>query len=215
MDGYQTEQEQVEAIKKWWKENGKAVLLGVIVGVAALVGGRMWIEHKQGRAETASAYYEAMMQKAARGEANAALQQGGQIVQQFGGTPYAPLAALAMAKIKVEQGDSAAAGVHLRWVMEHAEQKGLQHIARLRLAELLIGDGQYAEALDLVSGAEQGGFAASHEELAGDVHLALGAREKARDAYAKALAALGPNSAGRGLLQMKLDDVGGAPGGEP
>jgi len=215
VDGYQTEQEQVEAIKKWWKENGRAVILGVVVGMAALVGGRMWIEHKQGRAETASMHYEAMMQKVARGEAGAVLQQGGQIVQQFAGTPYAALAALAMAKVKVEQGDSAAAGAHLRWVMEHAEQKGLQHIARLRLAELLIGSGQYAEALDLVSVAEQGGFAPSYEELKGDIHLALGAREKARDAYAQALAALGPNSVSRGLLQMKLDDLGGAPGGEP
>jgi len=218
VDVYQTEQEQVEAIKKWWKENGKAVILGVVVGLAGLVGGRMWIEHKQGRAETASLHYEAMMQKAARGEADAVLQQGGQIVQQFGGTPYASLAALAMAKVKVEQGDSAAAGTHLRWVMEHTEQKGLEHIARLRLAELLIGDGQYAAALDLVATAEQGGYAASYEELKGDIYLATGVKQKARDAYVKALAGLPPNAGSRGLLQMKLDDLSateGMPGGGP
>ena len=58
MSGYETDEEQLEALKKWWAENGKAVLVGVVLGLGAIFGWRGWISHEQGRSEAASALYE-------------------------------------------------------------------------------------------------------------------------------------------------------------
>ena len=37
-----TEEEQVEALKSWWKENGKSLIMGVVIAVAAVFGWRGW-----------------------------------------------------------------------------------------------------------------------------------------------------------------------------
>ena len=62
MNVYATEEEQVEALKKWWKQNGKSVLGGVLIGVAVIYGGKTWLQQHNRQIEVASAEYEAMIQ---------------------------------------------------------------------------------------------------------------------------------------------------------
>ena len=45
MDVYKTEEEQVEAIKKWWQENGKSIIAGVVIGITAIFGWRAYDSH--------------------------------------------------------------------------------------------------------------------------------------------------------------------------
>ena len=42
MDIYASEEEQVQAIKKWGKENGPGIIAGLILGLGALFGWRYW-----------------------------------------------------------------------------------------------------------------------------------------------------------------------------
>ena len=210
METYTTEEQQVEAIKKWWAENKMSVIGGVVIGVSALWGGRAWLDGQASHAEAASATYQIMLEQMTRGNNEDAAAQGAQILGQFSDTPYSSLAALSMAKIKLDAGDAAAASSHLRWALDNAKEDAVQHEARLRLAKLLLADAKYDEALTILSGVEASVYAATYEQVKGDIHLAAGQLESARTAYGRALAGMTPMERGRELLQMKLDNLGDA-----
>lgn len=58
MEIYENEHDQVDAIKRFFAENGKALVVGVILGVGALVGWRYWNNHQADSARGASLSYE-------------------------------------------------------------------------------------------------------------------------------------------------------------
>lgn len=210
MDVYTTEEQQVEAIKKWWHDNKWSIIGGVVIGLAAIWAGRMWLDNQRAYGEAASAAYQVMMERMERGATEEASQVGAQILGQFADTPYAALASLAMAKLKVEGGDLASAKSHLRWALDNSKEPAVQHEARLRLARVILSEGNGAEALSLLNGIVAGSFAPAYEELKGDIHVAAGDVALAREAYRKALDLLDPTSPSRQLLQIKLDDLGEA-----
>ena len=210
MDTYTTEEQQVEAIKKWWNENKWSVIGGVVIGISALWGGRAWLDNQHAYTEAASATYQVMLEQMSSGKNEDAATQGAQLLGQFSDTPYASLAALAMAKIKLDAGDATAASSHLRWALDNTKEDAVRHEARLRLAKLLLADSKFEEALTLLNGVDAGVYVSGYEQLKGDIHLAAGQLELARTAYGRALAAMAPTEPGRKLLQMKLDNLGGA-----
>lgn len=208
MNVYATEEEQVEAIKKWWKENGKSVIGGVLIGVAVLYGGKMWFEQRNQHMEMASAEYEAMMQDLNQDKKNEAADRGAAILGQYADTAYGELAALAMAKIKVDENDLVAAKSHLQWALDNAKQEEIKRIARLRLARVLHAEGKQDEALQLLNNVNVGKFAAAYDELKGDIYVAKGDVAQARTHYDLALQSLEPTSRVRRYIEMKLDDLG-------
>ena len=213
MDVYETEQQQIEAVKKWWKENGRAASAGVIIGVALVFAAWAWRDHGKTQAETASVEYRQLIEELAQDKQDAALQRAARIQGQYARTPYAVLAALAQARIKMDQGDTAAAGLHLRWALDNAAQPELEHIARLRLARVMLERVEKSAALKLIEPVKSDAFAAQYEELRGDIYLALNQPAAARVSYQRALALLTPDS-GQALLQMKLDDLGTGAGAQ-
>lgn len=161
-------------------------------------------------AGAASATYQMMLEQMSRGNNEDAATQGAQLLGQFADTPYSSLAALSMAKLKLDAGDATAASSHLRWALDNTKEDAVKHEARLRLAKLLLADAKYDEALVLLNGVETTVYTASYEQLKGDIHLAAGQPESARTAYNRALAGMAPTERGRELLQMKLDNLGDA-----
>ena len=207
MDVYTSEEQQIEAIKKWWQKNAKAIIGGIVLGLAIVFGGRAWMDYRSSHAASASIQYETMMTAMDQGMDEVALQQGGSIIGKYSDTPYAPLAELATAKIKLKQGDTTAARTRLRWALDNAKNAEIQNIARLRLARVMLNDGEYQQALALLGEKDPGGFLSAYEELKGDTYIALAKPDKARESYQKALNSLDPKSRDRSVLQMKLDDV--------
>ncbi|MBK5967828.1 YfgM family protein, partial [Thiorhodovibrio winogradskyi] len=57
----QTDEEKAEAIKKWWKENGVAVVTGVAIGLAAIFGWRGWTGYQEQRGQQASLAFEELL----------------------------------------------------------------------------------------------------------------------------------------------------------
>lgn len=208
MDAYTTEEQQVEAIKKWWRENKWSLIGGVAIGAGALWGGRLWLDNQNAVTEAASTEYQMMLQQVSRDQDTQAAEHAAQLLGQYADTPYAALAALAMARVKLEAGDVAAASSHLRWALDNTEQEPVRHEARLRLARLLLAQDKGSEALTLLNTVESGVYEADYEQLKGDIQLAAGQSGVARTAYTRALAAMEPTAPGRPLLQMKLDDLG-------
>lgn len=211
MDIYQSEDEQVEALKKWWKENGTSVIVGLIVGVGAVLGWRGWVGYTESQGQRASMAYEEMLGAVENGEHDSAVKAGERIQKEYASTPYADLAGLGLAQVYVNANDPASAERQLVWVMENTGSAEMRHIARLRLARVWFAQERVDAALDLIQAEESGSFAAIYEELKGDLHKSKGAVSEARSAYQKALAVGTKN---HDLVQMKLDELGTAPGKE-
>jgi predicted negative regulator of RcsB-dependent stress response len=205
---HSTEEQQVEAIKKWWKENRWSLIGGVAIGVAALIGGRAWVDGQNSYMEAASSEYLSMQEKMTSGKTDEAATHGAQLLGQFSDTPYASLAAMVMAKIKMDAGDLLAASSHLRWALDNASQDAVKHEARLRLSRILFADKKSAEALALLDVPGTGHYTSAYEQLKGDIYVADGKPESARTAYSRALKQMSPTASDRTSLQMKLDDLG-------
>ncbi|MCB1787720.1 MAG: tetratricopeptide repeat protein [Chromatiaceae bacterium] len=206
MSTYQTEEEQVEAIKKWWKENGKSVIGGVVLGFAVIGGWQGWQGWQRSQAEAASTLFDRMRLAVQQDQPNKAIEDGKQLIGEFGGSAYASFAALELAKLSYQQGEKAAARNHLQWVADSAPDPTIRELARLRLGRLLLDLADLDALQALLATPASDAFAGEFAELRGDLALARGDQTAAREAYQEALAK-GVEDAS--LLRMKLVDVGG------
>lgn len=204
---YESEREQLDAVKKWWKENGKAVIIGAVLGLGTLIGWQQWQASVKAARESASLEYDVLLAELEKHNYQGVKDRGANILNKFDGTPYASLAALALAKVHVEEGDSTAARAYLQQVIDKGDDPQLKHVARLRLARLMLSEDQAQQALDLVKGVDAGGFASSYDELKGDIYAALGNVAEARSAYERAIAAM-DSALDQSVIKMKLDDLG-------
>lgn len=214
MDAYRTDDEQVEALKRWWKENGTSTLLAVAVAVAGYFGWQAWDTRQVQQAEAASSNYQQLLQLSMEIEQQAtdaryttASHLVDTLKTDFSSTDYARYAALMQAKLKVSQDDLAAAEAELRWVLDSKPEPSMMQISNLRLARVLFASGQVEQALALIDGADYGEFAGSYYELRGDIESSQGNVEAARQAYQRALEQ-GPVAAGGApLVRMKLESL--------
>ncbi|MCI0505221.1 MAG: tetratricopeptide repeat protein [Gammaproteobacteria bacterium] len=221
MDVYTTEDEQIAAIKKWWKENWLSLFGGILIGAGILFGWKYWNDSKNFHTESASVEYEAMIQSLAKNQLEESSSHAATLLGQYADTPYAGLAALTMAKIKADKDDLVAAKSHLRWAMDNVQQQEVKTEAQIRLARILLAEGKHDEALQQVSNIQLSPYKAVVEELKGDIYVAKGDIVNARTAYSLALAELDQSTSGaapraRNFIQIKLDDLGEVPrpGGE-
>ena len=219
MEVYSTEEEQIAAIKKWWKENWLSLFGGVLIGIGVLAGGKYWIDTRNFHSESASVEYEAMMQSLTRDQLEEASNRAATLLGQYADTPYAGLAAMAMAKIKVDKDDLVTAKSHLRWALDNVQQNEIKMEAKIRLARILLAEQKFDEALEQVVAIKEQPYKVVVEELKGDIYVAKGDVENARTAYSLALAELDMPTSGasprmRNFLQMKLDDLGEVPAPE-
>ena len=208
MEAYASEQEQVEALKKWWKENGSSVITGLLLGLAVIFGTRAWFGYQDRQQEAASHLYVQFMNGLERNDPEQASQAGDALVSEYSRSPYAALAALGMARQQIEAGEPEAARAQLQWVLDRTRTESLRHSARLRLVRLLIAMEDFAAAGSLLEQADAAGpYAPLYDELRGDLAMAQGDRHGARAAYQAALDAMDAEAPTRPLVRIKLDDV--------
>ncbi|MEA3638920.1 MAG: tetratricopeptide repeat protein [Lamprobacter sp.] len=204
-----TDDEKVEAIKKWWKENGTAVVAGILIGLVAVFGWRAWVNHQDQVGQNASLAFEQLMMATGSGQHDSAIKQAENLVNQHAGTPYAALADLALAKVRVEQDDLDGAAKALRSAVERAKDPSLATLAALRLARVLIASNALDDALAVIEQQDQGtAFSADFAGLRGDIAVAKGQTAEARAAYEAAIAG---NAGLSRLIELKLQDLPAAP----
>ena len=208
MDLHRTDEERVESLKNWWSEHGRSLIVGLVVGIAGVSGWTFWQDHEQRQAEAASALFDTAGAAARAGDRTALKEAGTALLSDHASREYAAAAALLLAKSELEHGSPDEAKAHFRWVMEHSGLPELRRVARLRLAETVFSEGAFDEALALLDETGSGPFAAAGDDLRGDVHYALGERDKAREAWERAAAGYSDSPASRRLLMLKLNDLG-------
>lgn len=201
MAEYATDEEQVEAIKKWWSENGYYLVGGIVLGLGLLVGWNYWKGYKVELGEGGSAVYS-QLANSQNANAEALLSE---LEADFSGTPYLTLGLLQSAKDAVEKKDWATAESELRKAAEAGGDLNVTEVARLRLARVLLASGNSEGALSEASKVNGAAFLSLREEIRGDALVAAGKPADAREAYDKALLSAGGRAE---FLQLKRDNLG-------
>lgn len=204
---FETEEQQAEAVKKWFKEYGLTIVLGLVIGMGGVYGYRYYETEKEAGFEQASvAYADAM---ASIADKTAFDGKVAQYKTEYGNNVYSNLLGFHQAKMAVDSNDLAAAESVLADVMANAGHEVVEHTARIRLARVQIGQEKYEEALTTIAGAKGDAYNYSYELLRGDIWLARGDQQKAKDAFAKAqeLSGQGPSHPDLAVLLAELSSV--------
>ncbi len=212
-DSYHSEEEQVEALKRWWQENGKSTVISIVVAIAAVMGWQGYQKQQQSALEAASSIYQNLL-LASSGENGVVTPEqtatanhlADTLKQDFSSSTYASFAALYKAKLAVGKGDLKAAESELRWVLEQSDLPEIDMQATLRLARVLAAQESFDEALALLEKADA--VSAEAEEVRGDVFYARGDLESANLAYQKSQELfLGIGAQPNSLLRMKIQQL--------
>ena len=207
MDPYE-QSDASEKLRSWWQSYGNALILGIVLGSSALGGLKYWQYYQAKQTEAASQLYEQLLQNFQLRAAAKTDESGNKLMQEYSSTPYAGKAALVLAKMRFDTNDLKTARQHLLWATDNAREDAIRHVARLRLARLLLDQGELDAALELTDTKAQGGFEADYLEIKGDILTAKSRTDEARAAYRAALEQITKESPYRHVLAMKLDDLG-------
>lgn len=208
MDAYTHEKEQIDEIKKWWKENWLFLVGGLVIAIGSISGYRAWQGYQLERAEAASSQYKEMLVQMTARDSDRADAAYATLKQEYGDTVYALLAAMKRAESAVENDELDSAAAELEWAMNSGIDAELQMLARLRLARVHLGAGEGAAALEVLAAVSSPGrFTAAFEELKGDAHYFSGDIDAARTAYEAALAAQVEGASDPRSLQTKIDNL--------
>ena len=208
-----TEEEQIEALKRWWEENGKQTMLGIALIVGGYFGWQAWTDHSEEQASAASLTYQEMLDNLVGLTPGETLAEDKQLAvglladklkSEYSDTQYAVYAALTKAKLAVEAENLDGAVIELQWAMDNADDVS-KSIARLRLARVQAARGDLDAALQLVQGVDAGEMKSAFEEAKGDFYLEQGNTAAAYSAYQSAAATDSSGDASvRALLQLKI-----------
>lgn len=207
MDDYLlSEREQWEALKRWLRENGPAMVAGVAIAALGLGGWRWWQAHENSADLAAGTMFVQMENAFAQGDRTRAFVLLGDLERQYPSSPYADQAKLASARAFVEDNELGRAADELRDVMDHSQDAILRLIARLRLARVQTAQHQPSQALTTLGGANPGALAPRYAEARGDAYYAMGNKSSALVQYELARAT-GGDAADSGLLDLKISDL--------
>ena len=206
MDENLTDQEQLDRMRQWWRENGWFLIGGVAIGLLAIYGYRQYFVYRDGQSEAAAALYAAVKQAADDSDAAAVETVFQQLRTDHPNHAYTYQAALLVARGELVSAPDGAAE-KLRFAMEGTSDPELAMVARLRLARVLAYRQEYDEALAVLTVESPGEFGGRISEIRGDIYAARGDADEARTAYLQAMVGGGAELLDRSFLQMKLADL--------
>ena len=216
MADYQSEEEQIEAFKQWWVDNGLKLVAAAAIAIGGTLGWQGWQDSQQQHAQEGSAIYSAMID-IVTAEADEPLSEeqqqqitasADQLKQQYGDSGYAQLSALLKAKLAVDTGDLDQAAAELQWVLDNNPADDLKLLATLRLARVEAARGNFDKALAMLEDQDAGTMTSAFEEAKGDFHVSLGHYEEAYTSYQTAIdTEESGNSRQLSILRLKMSQA--------
>lgn len=201
--------EQDEVVKKWLRDNGSAIVMGLVIAFGGLFGFKQWQVWQVNSKQQASAEFEVMTDLLTDGQLDGAMANYQTLQDDYAKSPYASLAALQMARARVEANQTDLAVDLYQFVVDNGYPTALSVVARERLARLKLSQGLAEEALTLLNGATDiTGFEARYAEVRGDIYYSLGRNDEAITAYLEALDTLEAGVGDRNTLVLKLESLG-------
>ena len=207
MNEYETEEQQLEALKKWWKESGTSIVVGLFIGVSALFGWRYYdTQNNAHMVQASDLYMKVFVATSQNTVGDEVIDVSNTLINEYSDTPYATLSSLALAKSEYEKGNIDASVMQLELAVRYANDDEIKQIANLRLASVYTDQKKFDEVLVILNMPHDAAFDAHYEELKGDLYVAKGDVDQARTAYDKAISLLG-QAAGKWLL-LKRKNLG-------
>ena len=206
MDDLLSEKEQIDKMRAWWSDYGLYVVGGIVLGAAILFGINYYQTQKVNAEIAASALYDDLTEYVTGGDLEAAETTAAELDSEYGNSSYAAQSKLAMARLYMDKNRDQDAAEALNELLEMNGFEHIQHVARVRLAKVLLYQGKPEDVLTLLEGKENEAFAARYAEELGDAYVALGRYDEARTSYQEALGEAQP-TIDQGLVQLKLMDL--------
>ena len=206
MDDLLSEKEQIDKMRTWWSDYGWYVIGGVVLGAAILFGINYYQAQTVKAEVAASQLYDEITLHVDGGDLEAAQVAADQLDSEFGKSSYAAQSKLALARLYMDENRDEDAAQALNELLAMNGFEHLKHIARVRLAKVLLYQGKHEEVVSLLEGQENEAFAARYAAELGDAYAALGRYDEARTSYQAALAEMQP-TVNQGLIQLKLMDL--------
>lgn len=213
LDIYRNEEEQVAALKNWWAQNGKSLIVGVLLALTLVFAWKSWQQRVINEKSTASMLYQQMLQSAlaetmTEENHSSVAFIGNKLKTEFENTQYAVFASLFLAREFVNSGDLPAAEEQLKWALAHAMGTEMAAVSSVRLAKIVAAQSRQDEALKLLEHPANQSFAAIYDEAKGDIYFAANDLDSAQKAYVSAYKESDEGSGSRALLKIKLADLG-------
>lgn len=205
------EQEQVDALKAFWKQYGNLITWVLTLALAAFAAWNGWQWYERDQAAKAGAIYDELDRAVQAGDAQRAARAFGDLRDRHAGSTFAAHGALLVAKLQADEGQADAARASLAWVVGEAGDEALRAVARLRLAGLLIEAGDHGAALEHLAAIGDPAFAPLAADRRGDALMAQGKAAEARTAGEAAWAGMDERLDYRRLVEAKLAAIGAAP----
>ena len=205
------EQEQIDELKAFWARYGNAITWLITAVLLAYAGWNGWGWWQRDQAAKAAAIFEALDVAAQSGDATRTAQVFEDLKERHPRTAYAQQGGLLAARILYDKGQSERAEAMLAWVADHAIEDEYRTLARLRLAGTMLDGKRFDDALKQLDAAKSPAFAALVADRRGDVLLAQGQRDAARQAYQTAYRGLDERADYRRVVDAKLTALGVAP----
>ncbi|MEC7595869.1 MAG: tetratricopeptide repeat protein [Pseudomonadota bacterium] len=195
-----SEEEQVDKLKKWWDSNGKQIIAGAVIGLGAIFGWNSYVDYQDNKSLNARELYLSYESNSANVEAY------DKLIKNHSSSIYADQGTLLMAKYLFDAGSYSLALDTLE-LLKNRENSVIASTAILRSASIHLEQGQHEEALSVLNIENANGFSGLFYNLAGDIYLDLGNNEEAKKNYALAIENITENSSLAQLIQIKLDDL--------
>jgi len=195
-----TEEEQVEQIKKWWNSNGKQIIAGAVIGLAGIWGWNTYSDYQDKQSLNARGLYLSYASDSNN------LGAYDKLTTDFSSSTYSDQAILLMAKYLFDAGSYAQALGVIKPLINNPSSV-IANTATLRVASIYLQQGQHDQALSILEGQSEDGFSGLVFSLMGDIYLDLGNRLEAQKYYSLAIDNVAENSNLSQLIQIKLDDL--------
>ncbi|MGL9734328.1 MAG: YfgM family protein [Symbiopectobacterium sp.] len=209
MEAYITENEQVDSLRRFFIENGKALIIGIALGIGALLGWSYWQNHQSEEAissSSSSLAYQQASEALAKGDAAGV--SAAEKISAENKSSYGVLSSLQLARYHADKGEFVQAETQLCTALTQTKDVDLQALTALRLARVQVQQGKADDALKTLDTITQAGWAAMVEDVRGDALVSKGDNATARAAYNKGVVA-NPSQALQALLRMKLNNLPG------
>jgi predicted negative regulator of RcsB-dependent stress response len=202
------EQEQLDALKAFWKSYGNLITWTLILALGAFAGWRYWQHRQAQQGLEAGAMYEELDRAATAGDLQKVSRVMADLQQRFPKTTFAAQGAMLAGKLQAEKGQPDAAKASLGWVITTVDDADLKAMARLRLAAVHAEAKAYDEALKLLAEPVPAPYEALRADRQGDVLVLQGKPAEAVAAYQRAYAAMSDKVDYRRFVEAKLAALG-------
>lgn len=207
MSVYMTEEEQLESIKKWWKQYGNLITVVLSLILFSIAGYRYLHWHQDKLTQQASIAYEHMMVALSNHNIKAVRSYANELVHEHSGSVYADAAHMTLAKIYASKNKLDRATEELQTVVSKSQMPALKQIAKIRIARIYAAEKSYTNALNELSSVVDNTYLPVINELKGDIYGATGHYQEAISSYKLALDEVKTNGMGNLFLEMKTNEI--------